>query len=81
MPGDTGHDEQASVNCLQFCADDTPVLSKLQLMPDQPTGQPVLVATFVSLYLPPNAPDVPVVHLAGPPPGVPVLLRSLRLAL
>lgn len=81
MPGDAGHDGQASATCLQFCADDTPVFSKLQLAPDQPTGQPLLVATATSSYVPSTAPAVPVVHLAHPPPGVPVLLRSLRLAL
>lgn len=81
MPAGTGGDDSPSANCLQFCADDTPVLSKLQLMPDQPTGRPLLVATAASLDVPSNAPDVPVVHLAGPPPGVPVLLRSQRLAL
>lgn len=81
MPGDVGHDASPSADCLQFCADDTPVFSKLQLAPDQPTGQPLLVASFTSLYMPAATPQVPVVELAHPPPGVPVLLRSLRLAL
>ena len=79
--GDAGDDQQPSASCLQFCADDTPVFSKLQLAPDQPTCQPLLVANFTSLYIPAATPQVSVVHLAHPPPGVPVLLRSLRLAL
>ena len=73
--------ESPSANCLQFCADDMPVFSKVRLVPDQPLGQPLLVATAASLYVPSAAPEVAVVHLAHPPPGVPVLLCSLRLAL
>src|SRR5512132_1985001 len=81
MPGGAGHDESPSANCLQFCANDTPVFSKLQLAPDQPSCQPLLVPTFTSLHMPARTPQVPVVQFAHPPPGVPVLLRSLLRAL
>jgi hypothetical protein len=83
MPGNTGHDgdQGPSANSLQFCADDTPLFSKLQLVQDQPAGQPLLVAGLAVSYAPTPADVVGVVHLAHPPPGVPVLLSTLRLAL
>lgn len=80
MPADSGHDDQ-SANCLQFCANDTPVFSKLQLVQDQPAGQPLLVPGLIATLAPTPADAVGVVRLARPPPDVPVLLRSLRLAL
>ncbi len=80
MSGDASHDERPSANCLQFCADDTPVSAKLQLAPDQPTGQPLLVAAASLSHAPSAVPAAAVVHLAHPPSGVPVLLRSLRVA-
>jgi hypothetical protein len=79
MAGEASHNQQPSANCLQFCADDTPVFSKLQLSPDAPLVHPLLVTTGEWLDLP-NA-TAPVVEFAHPPPGVPVLLRSSRLAL
>ena len=74
-------DPNRSAACEQFCDIDTPLFSKLQLVQDQPAGQPLLVAS-VSVLLP-TAPAsaVSVAYLAHPPPGVPILLRSLRLAL
>jgi len=82
MAADCGEAEHQtpSASCLQFCADDTPVFSKLQLIQDQPGGQPLLISgsAFVA---PPRVPSLAVHQHAHPPPGVPVLLRSLRLAL
>ena len=55
--------------------------SKLQLVQDQPAGQPLMVAsidvpgTFVT------ANSVSDAYRAHPPPDVPLLLRTLRLAL
>jgi hypothetical protein len=74
-------DDDISANCLQFCSVDTPLFSKLQLIQDQPAGQSLLVASVGNPLLPAPAPAVPVVYLAHPPPDVPILLRSLRLAL
>lgn len=74
-------DDDLSANCLQFCSIDTPPLSKLQLIQDQPAGQSLLVASVGNLLLPAPAPAVIVLHLAHPPADVPILLRSLRLAL
>lgn len=79
-PGHDG-DQGPSVNCLQFCNDETPVLSKPQLVPDQPVAHPLLVAPLRILQWLTSASAVTVVHLAHPPPDVPLLRRSLRLAL
>lgn len=74
-------DQGASANCLQFCNDETPVLSKPQLASDQPAAPPLLVATISILQRSAPALVVTVAHLAHPPPDVPILRRSLRLAL
>jgi hypothetical protein len=74
-------DESPSAGCEQFCSIDTPLFSKLQLVQDQPAGQPLLVASVSTLLSPALVSAVPVMYLAHPPPDVPILLRSLRLAL
>jgi len=76
-----GGDEGQSPDCRQFCNVDTPLLSKLQLVQDQPAGQPLLVASVSNLLSPACTAAVPATYLAHPPPDVPILLRSLRLAL
>ena len=83
LPMEPGHegDQGPSANCLQFCNDETPVLSKPQVVPDQPVAHPLLVATLSVLQWPTSASVVTVAHLAHPPPDVPLLRRSLRLAL
>jgi hypothetical protein len=81
MGSGQGGDESQSTGCQQFCNVDTPLFSKLQLVQDQPVGQPLLVASVSVLLSPVPASAVPVLYLAHPPPGVPILLRSLRLAL
>jgi hypothetical protein len=80
---DPGHDgdETQSPDCWQFCDVDTPLLSKLQLVQEQPGGQPLLVASFGDLLSPARTAAVAVTYLAHPPPDVPILLRSLRFAL
>ena len=79
-PGQDG-DHGQPVGCEQFCKADVPPLSKLQLVQDQPAGQPLLVASV-------DIPSARVassstfdVYRAHPPPDVPLLLRTLRLAL
>jgi len=74
-------DESQSAGCQQFCNIDAPLYSKLKLVQDQPAGQPLLVASVSILLSPVPVSAVPVVLLAHPPPDVPILLRSLRLAL
>ena len=80
MSGGQDGDESQSA-CQQFCNVDTPLLSKLQLVQDQPAGQPPLVASVSTFPSPVPASAVPVAYLAHPPSDVPILLRSLRLAL
>ena len=80
VPGEHG-DESHSAGCQQFCSIDTPLFSKLQLVQDQPAGQPLLVASISTLVSPVPASAVAAVYLTHPPPDVPILLRSLRLAL
>ena len=74
-------DEDSSGNCREFCSVDTPLLSKLQLVREQPAGRPLLAAGVGLLLSPAPASAVPVTHPAPPPPDVPLLLRTLRLAL
>jgi hypothetical protein len=81
MGGGQDGDESQSAGCQQFCNVDTPLISKLQLVQDQPAGQPLLVASVSTLLSRVPASAVPAVYLAHPPPDVPILLRSLRLAL
>ena len=78
--GHEGH-ETKSTACKQFCSDDTPLLTQLRLVQDQPPGHPLLVAVLTDLLPPAPASVEPVGYLAHPPPDVPILLRSLRLAL
>lgn len=79
MSHDGGHDGQPSVNCLQFCADDTPVFSKLQLSPDAPSAIALLVSTLSDLAVPSTTTSV--VAAVRPRGDLPVLMRSSRLAL
>jgi hypothetical protein len=58
-----------------------PVFTKLQLVHDEPAGQPLIVAKPLVTPARHRADAVDIAHLAHPPPGVPVFLRSLRLAL
>jgi hypothetical protein len=67
--------------CEQFCKSDTPLLTKLQLVQDQPAGQPLLVASVDVLSMPLVARSAASAHRAHAPPDVPLLLRTLRLAL
>lgn len=78
-----GHeaDHGPSANCLQFCNDESAVLSKPQLVPDQPAAHPTLVAPLGILRWPTSASALTVARLVHPPPDVPLLRRSLRLAL
>ena len=79
-PGQDGDGSQFA-GCQKFCNDDTPLFSKLKLVQDQPAGQPLLVASVSPVLSLAPALAVPAVYLAHPPPDVPLLLRSLRLAL
>jgi hypothetical protein len=74
-------DQAQPTGCQQFCDTDIPLTSALQLVQDQPAGQPLLVASVAIAAAPTAAPSVLAAYRAHPPPDVPVLLRTLRLAL
>jgi hypothetical protein len=76
------HDDAApSPDCRRFCNDDLPLFGKLRLVQDPPAGEPLLIATATRLEL--TSPMAARVSLPAPraPPDIPILLRSLRLAL
>jgi hypothetical protein len=81
MQPESDDDCDRPVGCLQFCENDTPLLTKLQLVQDQPAGQPLLVATAAIVAMPFVAAPAARTHRARPPPDVPLILRTLRLAL
>ena len=74
-------DDDASGNCREFCSVDTPLPTKLQLVQDQPAGQPLLLASAGMLPARAVAPASTRSYQAHPPPDVPLLQRTLRLAL
>jgi hypothetical protein len=81
MAAGHGGDEDGPSNCLQFCNDDTPVVGKIQVDQDQPAGQPLPAAPLVVGCGPATVLVGPAGPLAHPPPDVPPLLRTQRLAL
>ena len=76
-----GDGEDQAPGCLQFCYDDAPLFSKLQLVQDQPAGQPLLVASGSAMRSRVSASAPSMAYLAHPRQDVPLLLRTLRLAL
>lgn len=79
---DCGHDATRSLapNCLQLCAEQPPPVGAQPLLQHPPTPAPLWVAGIV-VPRPAAATARAVLLRAQPPPEVPVLLRSLRLAL
>ena len=74
-------DGSAPSGCAQLCNDATPLLPKLQLVQDQPAEEPLLVAMPVVSSPTDLSNRVAATIFAHPPPDVPVLQRSHRLAL
>ena len=74
-------DESVPPDCAQFCNEDLPLVAKLKTVHDQSAVQPLLVALFEVPVVAERSLRVDPALLAHPPPGVPVYLRSLRLAL
>ena len=75
-------DDGMAPGCDEFCSNDLPVLRVVQLVQDQPAGQPLLVATRRDLgFLPIFAPALRLARTAHPSPGVPFALRVVRLTL
>jgi hypothetical protein len=66
----------------EFCSNDVPLLSVLQLVQEQPAGQPLVIETHLDLgFLPISAPILRLARTAHPSPGVPFSLRIVRLTL
>ena len=79
---DDAMDFGMAADCDEFCSNDVPLLSVLQLVQDQPANQPLTVATHHGPgFLPISAPALGLARTAHPPPGVPFFLRTVRLAL
>ena len=75
-------DHGMAPGCEKFCGNDLPLFSVLQLVQDQPAGQPLVLATRHGFGLRPIfAPNRGLARNAHPPPGVPYSLRFVRLTL
>jgi hypothetical protein len=75
-------DGDAHPGCQQFCADNVPVLAKLQSVQDQPGGQALLLLPFMGEPLLARMASVPSpLHRPHPPPGIALNTRFVRLAL
>jgi hypothetical protein len=79
---DDAMDHRMAADCDEFCSNDVPLLSVLQVVQEQPAGQPLVVATHHNLgFLPISAPVLRLARTAHPSPGVPFSLRIVRLTL
>jgi len=79
--GDT-LDHDMAPGCEKFCSNDIPLIGVLQLVQDQPAGQPLVVATHDKLgLLPISAPILRLALTAHRSRGVPYSLRTVRLTL
>jgi hypothetical protein len=79
---DDAMDHGMGADCDEFCSNDVPLLSVLQVVQEQPAGQPLVVATHHNLgFLPISAPVLRLARTAHPSPGVPFSLRIVRLTL
>ena len=77
---DMAHD--AAPGCDDFCSNDVPMVSVLKLVQDPPAGQPLILAAHSEFgVLPISAFVVRPTRTAHPSPGVPFLLRTVRLTL
>ena len=66
----------------EYCSKDLPLLGAPQRVQDQPTGQPLVVATHHDLgFLPIRAPVLRAAWIDHPSSGVPFSLRIVRLTL
>ena len=75
-------DHGVAPGCEDFCSNDVPILSVVKLVQDQPAGQPLALATYQHVgILPISAPVFRLARTTHPPPGVPFLLRIVRLTL
>ena len=79
---DDAMDDGMAPGCDESYNNDLPVLGALQLVQDQPAGQPLVVATHHDRgFLPISAPLLRLARSALPSSGVPFSLRTVRLTL
>jgi hypothetical protein len=79
---DDSMDDGTAPGCEEFCSNNVPLVSVLQLVQDQPSGQPLVIATHPNRgVLPISAPSLRLARAAHSPPGVPFSLRIVRLTL
>ena len=75
-------DHDVAPACENGGSNDLPLFSVLQLVQDQPAGQPLGLPTSYDIGLrPTSAPTLRWARNAHPPPGVPFSLRIVRLTL
>ena len=82
VSGHDGADDGGSPSCDKFCADDFPLLAKLKVVQDPPTGQALLVPTLVGESFQTAVAPVPsLLRSLDPPPAIAVSIRFVRRAL
>ena len=75
-------DHDAAPDCDEFCSNDIPLLSVLQLAQGPLAGQPLVVAAHYDLGIQPaSAPAFRLAWTARPSPGASFFLRIVRLTL
>jgi hypothetical protein len=75
-------DHDTDPGCDEFCSNDIPLLSVLQLVQEPLAGQPLAIVTHNDLGIQPaSAPAFRPAWTARPSPGVPLSLRIVRLTL
>ncbi len=75
-------DDDALPACKQFCADDSPVLAKLNSVQDQPGGHAMLLPPSLGEPLAARVASAPsLLYRLNPPPGIALNIRFVRLAL
>jgi hypothetical protein len=83
-PHSHGADESiySPPDCDEFCNNDVPLVGVLKLVQDQPPGQPIVLHSRYNFgVLPSFVHALRFAQHAHPPPGVPFLLRTVRLTL
>jgi len=74
-------DHDAAPGCEEFCSNALPLFGVLQLVQDQPAGQPFVLAAHHVGFLPISVPILRLARTAHSAPGVPFSLRIVRLTL
>jgi len=75
-------DDETSPACIQFCADDHPVVTKLKAVEESPGGSaPFIPARMPDRRLFASVHGSLTVIVPDPPPGIAVNTRFVRLAL